>query len=136
MGMHSIVYGYIESPPEAVEENSITLKDFPYDPLFPFRNIFCRPQLGFRCSVIPFAGSYSRLEDDWIEWITRFEELLGRLHAYDSKVHLQTELSGELRMRYILKAEEPRLPILGQPRKWDRFTYSPDGLAASEEVFF
>jgi hypothetical protein len=104
MGHQTFVYGYIETDPSMDDFNMRVLDTYRFDDIYPFTNIFSPPRGGYQASMISFAGAYKTLEEDWPQWQSQFEALLGKLVAFSAQVHLENELDGQLfKLSYVCK---------------------------------
>lgn len=98
MGFQNTVFGYIETNYQMDQENEQVLANFNFDEKYPFTNIFSTPkEQVYLCSMISFAGYYKNLEDDWGEWLSKFEKLLGQLSAISATVIHNVEDRGTLK---------------------------------------
>ena len=79
MGSQSVVYGYIQCDVSADVANVAVLESYPFDEVYPFPRIFSLPRSGYQSSVISFGHVFKDLARDWDQWVSRFEDLLGRL---------------------------------------------------------
>jgi hypothetical protein len=83
---------------------------------------------GYRGSVIHFGGRFRSIEQEWEEWLAKYEALLGRFYWESSVVHLDTEVAGSFRFEWWLAswdgllASPPQLPVTwefrGPFRRW------------------
>lgn len=105
MGNQTFVYGWIDALSRENEDfNREALLAFPYDDVYPFKNIFWMDSPAqYRGPIIFFGGSYKGLEEHWNEWLWKFTQLLSTLEAYEARVHLKTEIIGEF--AYTLRPE-------------------------------
>ncbi len=93
----------------------------------------CSPggRLGkYRGAIIHFGGRYKSIEQDWEEWLAKYENLLRHLYWQSAVVYLETEVAGHYRFQWWLSSAEfkgflerpPRLPrtweFEGPFRRW------------------
>lgn len=138
MGQQDIVFGYIECVVDSEQKSEEVLNNYKFDEIYPFTNIFSKPIKGYQCSIISFAGSYKTLEEDWEEWLEKFEKLLGMLPARSATVKLDTELEWEvIAIDYVVK--EVSLEIIDKVKveknKWTRWIESREGEVEAKELF-
>src|SRR5689334_11034439 len=96
MGYMNYVYGFIEGATAEDEFNRVALGRFVYDETWPLPDIFCFPNPGRRVAMISFALAFKSVREDWVEWLPRFESLLGVLHATYARVDWNREVDGDL----------------------------------------
>ena len=107
MDQESIVYGcikdagYFSAEGERRAINRQAMLQLPKADEWPFlcQEMFAIPQLetvkgNYQTEVMHFGASYKAVEYEWEQWISKFEELLGRMYWVSATVHLETELSG------------------------------------------
>lgn len=90
MGNRPVVFGHIEMRGnDAVEFNRWALTAFPYDPVYPFPDIF-HVEVGPKSQApsIFLGGTFKEIERDWPEWLWRFASLLSTLEAVEATVTL------------------------------------------------
>lgn len=113
MGMETVLLGYIAEPWVARDDarsrlfrkwNRRVLSELPERDEWPpnFRGMFAWTELdsmrgGYRGTVIHFGGRFKSIEQEWDEWLDKYEGLLRRLCWESSVVHLDTEVSGQFR---------------------------------------
>lgn len=135
MGTESVVLGYIAEPWIANDDrnehfrdwNRRILAELPQQDAWPplSRELFAWTALdplrgGYRGSVIHFAGRFKSIEQEWGEWLSKYEQLLGRLFWESSVVYLHTELAGDFKFEWCLSS-------------WASLLSSPPVLATSWE---
>jgi hypothetical protein len=86
MGVSNIIHGYILTWHEEMEFNQKQLSTFEFDEVWPLPAIFNLPNISIHPPVISFAMAYYGAGEDWDEWMSRFEKLLGSLHAFTAEV--------------------------------------------------
>jgi hypothetical protein len=110
MGMHTLLYGYIEEmdfwldpiKKSIRKHNSSIIKTLPIADNWPplSREMFaiCNnykdhpgPNFEYWGRVIHFGANLKSVEYEWAEWKYKFETLLTRLYIMDARVHVQTE---------------------------------------------
>lgn len=125
MGMETVLLGYIAEPWVAGDDarngsfgrwNRQALSELPERDEWPplSRSLFAWTELdslqgGYRGSVIHFGGRFKSIEEEWGEWLVKFEGLLGRLFWESSVVYLETEASGPFRFEWWVPSWEPLL---------------------------
>lgn len=62
MGHQTIIFGYMELDPSKEEFNYSVIKNYQFDKVYPFTNIFSKPRAGYQASMVSFAGSYKQLK--------------------------------------------------------------------------
>lgn len=87
---------------------------------------------GYRGTIIHFGGRFKSIEEEWVEWLAKYEALLGRLYWESSTAHLDTELAGAFRLDWWVEnwsshlALPPRPPATwafrGPFRRWGEST--------------
>ena len=118
MGSQSVVYGYIQCDVSADVANVAVLESYPFDEVYPFPRIFSLPRSGYQSSVISFGHVFKDLARDWDQWVSRFEDLLGRLAWTSAAVHFCDELSSE---DHVLEYARDRFGSSGDRMlKWGR----------------
>ena len=132
MGSQSIVCGYLETEPAFDYQNETVLRMFPFDPKYPFPNVFSNIRPGYQSSMISFASSFKSLLEDWDEWENKFELLLAQLYARAEKVRLDEEVEGAaMTIVYVcVSVEGSKLPPAA--RKWRKWYYARDGTVTGE----
>lgn len=110
MGMHTVIYGYIEEMDfwldpirnEIRKHNSDIIASLPLADEWPplSREMFATcnndasdsgPNLEYRGRIIHFGASLKSVEQEWGQWKSKFESLLTRLYFMEAKVHVQAE---------------------------------------------
>lgn len=95
IGPQTIVFGYIELPLSSAESYGEVLEGFDFDRVYPLRDVFSSPEIGYRSAMASFADSVKAEPSEWLEWTQRFEELLLELDALSAKVCLECDGSNE-----------------------------------------
>jgi hypothetical protein len=144
MGMETILVGVIAEPWVQRDDarnqffrqwNRRVLEDLPdldeWPPLS--RGLFAWTELdplrgGYRGTIIHFGGRFKSIEQEWDEWLGKYEGLLKRLYWESSVVHLDTELAGSFRFDWshtnseAILSSPPQLPTTwnfqGPFRSW------------------
>ncbi|HVL16268.1 MAG TPA: hypothetical protein VM529_27090 [Gemmata sp.] len=150
MGMETVLLGYIAEPWVARDvarsrlfrqSNRRVLAGLPDSDEWPplIRGLFAWTEAdslrgGYRGSVIHFGGRFKSIEQEWDQWLTKYEAVLRRLYWESSVVHLDTEASGSFRFDWWLSswdgllASPPQLPsaweFRGPFRRWADATQS------------
>lgn len=136
MGMETILLGYIDEPWFAQDDarnrlvrrsNRRTLAGLPDRDEWPplSRGLFAWTEAhplrgGYRGSIIHFGGRFKSIEDEWDEWLAKYEGLLRRLYWASSVVHLDTEAGGSFRFEWWLESWEGLLASPPQlPSAWE-----------------
>ncbi len=88
MGTRTMVSGYIFADSGDDAHNRRAIETYGYDEVFPLRAVFSAPRPGYLGSVIAFADAIKADRDDWAEWRTAFEGLLGRLRWREAELRL------------------------------------------------
>jgi hypothetical protein len=110
MGMHTVIYGYIEEmdfwldpiKKKIRKHNSDIIKSLPAADKWPplSREMFaiCNnyknhtgPNFEYWGRIIHFGANLKSVEQEWGEWRNKFESLLTRLYFMEARVHVQTE---------------------------------------------
>lgn len=136
MGHQSLVYGVIETlsvPPDralaATEANRQVLTRLPESDKWPFlvQSMFSISQsrvvnIEYATTVIHFGASYKDLEEEWADWLAKFESLLFQLQGITAVVRLESERFGSHKMEWGAKSSS--LPsvsweFLGGPRTYE-----------------
>lgn len=107
MGYSSIIYGLIEGPnwgrPENFHmghQNLYVISTLPEEDEWPFlsRGLFSfvrhEAQGNYKHQMIHFAGSFKQLDEEWEEWLAKFEALLQRMYWDQVHLHLRSERYG------------------------------------------
>ena len=108
MESESVVYGCIRDWPGPSSSdgnawrlhNRKVLLELPKEALWPFLGremfSFCNEQEQgvYHTQVIHFGATYREIEQQWSQWVKRFESLLAQLYWCSAVVHLETELKG------------------------------------------
>lgn len=107
MGAKSLIIGYIEEPFIADQHKNFLVKDHNRAKLFILPKIDQWPRItrGFFSvsgseetysnSLIYFGGTFKQIEDEWSQWLDKFESLLRTLIWMRVKLLLETEYRGE-----------------------------------------
>lgn len=108
MGRITTLYGFIHELPDRKNKyknhNQEVLDNLPIKGDWPYlvQGMFYLPkefqkteQTSYWGRMILFGGSFKALEDEWAEWITKFESLLSQLIWAEAKASLITELFPE-----------------------------------------
>jgi hypothetical protein len=110
MSFESIVYGFIteawtgksdwiENNSVFVRHNNLILAGLTENDSWPplAKNLFSLsthephgPNGNFRGRIIGIAGKFKQIEDDWGEWLNKFENVLKQLYWEKAKIHLIT----------------------------------------------
>jgi hypothetical protein len=124
MGAKSLIIGYIEEPFIKDRQRDALIKDHNRARLFILPRIGEWPRLtrGFFSvsgeeetyanSLIYFGGTFKQIEDDWSEWLDKFEALLRKLIWVRVKLVLETGYHGE--HTYTWAATEKAIAALEQ----------------------
>lgn len=110
MGMHTIIYGYIQEPDfwvnpvrkQIVKHNTAVInalsKGDKWPPLSREMFAICNnyknhpgPNLEYGGRIIHFAANLKYVEEQWEEWKGKFEALLTQLYFWEARVHVQPE---------------------------------------------
>jgi hypothetical protein len=144
MGHITIVYGNIIGATWRTEDyhklqrlNKDILDALADSDTFPWihRNMFlCQDpnniQGTYRDQVIVFGASYKGVEEEWDEWLEKFEIILRQLYWTSAKIHLETEFMGtytyewtfDLNQKNNWTSENPTPTTMwefkGEPRKF------------------
>lgn len=107
MGYISIIYGLIEGPnwrrPDRWQEghqNLYTISLLPEEDewLFLSRGLFSfvrhEAQGNYKHQMIHFGGSFKQLDEEWEQWLAKFEALLQRMYWHQVHLHLRSERYG------------------------------------------
>jgi hypothetical protein len=113
MGMHTVIYGYIQEmdfwldpvKKKIRKHNSDIIAGLPVADIWPplSREMFsiCNnyknnpgPNFEYWGRIIHFGANLKSVEQEWAEWKSKFESLLIRLYFLEAKVHVQTEYMG------------------------------------------
>jgi hypothetical protein len=117
MGHQTLVYGVIEVPSarhrgaeEAVAANRRVLDALPHSDEWPFlvRAMFAQTEssevsIEYSNALIHFAASYKQVEEDWGEWVTKFEQLLFQLSGSAAVVHIEGELVPHYKLEWVAR---------------------------------
>lgn len=131
MGHRTIIYGYIEGMWAGGQlaknefmrrQNEVAIAALPESDEWPFLTggIFGisgrTPDAGhYRGHVVHFGGSFKEIEDDWSQWLGKFEALLRRLYWTTVEVRLVTELNGSFTFRWAAAATAIRRMVFEEP---------------------
>lgn len=127
MSNRTCLLGKIEVPSAwngSWERNRRVLRELPEEGEWPWliRGMFSttpeRVSYAYRAHF--FAAELKGIEEDWGEWLEKFEDLLRRLEWTSATVHLETEQMGEHSYRWL--ADDPRA---GAPAAAWRFEGGP-----------
>ena len=110
MGMHTVIYGYIEEMDfwrdpvrkRLRKHNSAIIKTLPAADSWPplSREMFAisnnyknhpGPNFEYWGRIIHFGANLKSVEQQWGEWKNKFESLLTRLYFMEARVHVQAE---------------------------------------------
>ena len=138
MGSESIIYGIIEGATWRSDDfrrlhrlnRQILDQALPMTDEWPFltRGMFSIPgeechEGTYRTQVIHFGASIKDAEEEWDNWVVKFEVLLSRLYWTSALVHLHSEVGGSRRYEWVIDPDQidrflcdPPLPIA----KWTR----------------
>lgn len=108
MGTRTIVNGYVFSQSDDDAYNREVLETFPFDAVYPLRAVFSAPRPGYGGSIVAFADAIKAGRDDWQEWRSAFEGLLGRLRWREAQASLaESEAPAAARYAYVLIERTP-----------------------------
>lgn len=134
MGFTSVVFGYIATDPAFGSDNQAVLNRCDFDDWYPFTNIFTLKEGKYKSSMVSFAGCYKDLEEDWVEWVRRFEALLMSLFARYARVYLETEDRGVIKsIDYACRDAWDR-EVPPDRRRWRKWETREDGSIGEEQV--
>lgn len=107
MGYISIIYGLIEGPNwrrpdywQMGHQNLYAISMLPEEDEWPFlsRGLFSfvrhAAQGNYKRQMIHFGGSFKQLDEEWEEWLAKFEALLQRMYWHRVHLHLRSERYG------------------------------------------
>lgn len=117
--------------------NKITIEQLPVEDEFPqlTRQMFNIPAMDFndglyKNQIVVFGASYKEVENNWYDWIYKFEKLLKNLYWTEAVVHLETELNGNRIYRW--KNNNKPAFIANKENKFDNWTHNGDDLLEFE----
>ena len=142
MGYRDVVSGHILEPFHAggsnrpiarvLHHNRRVLRSLPKVDDYPMivRKMFCTSPLtnsgragllttSYRGPVIFFGGCFGSFHDDWPQWLTKFERLLGRLCWEHAVVVVVTELMGQ----HVYRWDAEDLDV-GRPAPIGKWTFT------------
>jgi hypothetical protein len=127
MGVLSIVSGRILMQGKISEKAKLFIQSLDNDVVYPWlrTNMFSLGSTAespyFYESIIGFAATYKGVEDDWREFIRKFEHILTNLEFYNAKLQLETEYYGTFHFFWQAKiastAFEPKEQLI-ETEKW------------------
>lgn len=130
MGHTTIVYGNIIGAPWKPEDyhklqrlNKTIISKLPEtDNTYPWisKNMFLVPDPDFdkmyREQVIVIGASYKSVEQEWDEWLDKFETILNQLYWTSATIHLDTELQGQHIYEWTIDADQTDNWFSDEPR--------------------
>lgn len=130
MGHITKVYGNIIGATWKTEDyhklqrlNKTIISNLPLDDnVYPWitRNMFLVPDPDkdkmYREQVIVFGASYKSVEDDWTQWLEKFESILIKLYWTSAIIHLETELMGKYTYEWTIKINQVENWFLEVPK--------------------
>lgn len=144
MGHYTSIYGYIESHKKYIDRNQAAIANFQFDEVFPFANGFGQFNGSTRGSFL--ISSYATIvknddEETWLEWILRFEELLGEMDGYLAKARFESDMLGIVYVRdYFVFGDSKKISEIwirepsSQPAVAGAIDFMDDEEASSEET--
>jgi hypothetical protein len=136
MGHISIIYGNIIGAPcyrdRALHRiNKSVIESLPIDdkkwPRIE-RSMFLVPDPDlsklYRDQVIVFGTSYKEVEQDWEEWLQKFESILMELYWISATVHLETELIGTHTYEWVYDSNQPDNFVSENPKPTSKWNFS------------
>lgn len=100
MSILSIVSGRILMNGRISENTRQFIQSLDNDTVYPWirANMFCigstEESPYYYESILGFAATYKGVEDDWDEFIRKFEHILANIEFYNAKIQLETEYYG------------------------------------------
>jgi hypothetical protein len=106
MGHTTYIYGYIEIEDKHKQHALDVVASFDYDKVFPFRNCFSAPSIGYRSIMMSYADSCKMAgNNEWNEWAARFEQLLEKLEFSSAVTHYDPVESSEFLLIHYFQLE-------------------------------
>lgn len=77
-----------------------------------------------RGQVITFGATYKDIEEHWLAWLTKFEEILEKLYWYNAVIHLESEYYKTHTYKWKSNVGKPgvntALPSKIEKREWEQ----------------
>jgi hypothetical protein len=120
MSNYTAVYGIIEVPrfkglEKANEINEVALSNLPEIDDWPFlsKTMFCTTAISasYENQLIHFPASMKGIEEEWKNWVKKFENLLSNMSWITVTVHLEMEYHGEHKFIWLNENYNPYKPV-------------------------